>query len=122
MTDHKLLSKELYEMLERVSDFIDFERVPLPLMEELDNLNQKYEEATTRGTGRTTALYMKAIAESLANPGKSVEFIDHYDHTRASARLHGDKLVDIIQQLEYKIVVTVPAGGGRVFLYNGFVK
>jgi hypothetical protein len=122
MTDHKLLSKELYEMLERVSDFIDFERVPLPLMEELDNLNQKYEEATTRGTGRTTALYMKAIAESLANPGKSIEFEDHCPHTRASARLHGDKLVGIIQQLEYKIVVRVPAGGGRVYLYNGFVK
>ncbi len=122
MTDYKLLAKELYEMLDRVSDFIEFDRFPLPLAEELDNLGQKYKEETTRGTGRTTALYMKAIAESLANPGKSIEFEDHCPHTGYSARLHGDKLVNIITQLGYKILVTVPAGGGRVFLYNGFVK
>jgi hypothetical protein len=49
MTDYKQIAEDLYKMLDRVSDFIDFDRVPLSLMEELDNLNQKYEEATTRG-------------------------------------------------------------------------
>jgi HEPN domain-containing protein len=41
---YKQLAEDLYKMLDRVSDFIDFDRVPLSLMEELDNLNQKYEE------------------------------------------------------------------------------
>jgi hypothetical protein len=50
--DYKQLAEELYKMLEEVSDFIDYDKVPLPLMEKLDSLIKKYEEATTRCTGR----------------------------------------------------------------------
>lgn len=32
---YKQLAEELYKMLEEVSDFIDYDKVPLPLMEKL---------------------------------------------------------------------------------------
>jgi hypothetical protein len=113
--DYKQLAQELYQALKTakncspIIDNIHFTR-----------LIERYEEATTRGTGRTTALYMKAITEALENPGKSVEFIDHYPHTSCSAQNHGSNLANIIIKLGYEIVVTVPSGGGRVFLYNRF--
>ncbi len=108
--NYKQLAQELYEALNRF-------RCWSP---EIDDVISKYEEATTRGTGRTTALYMKAITEALENPGKSVEFIDHYPHTSCSAKSHGSNLANIIIKLGYDIVVTVPSGGGRVFLHNRF--
>lgn len=49
--DYKELSRELYEAIT--------EPIPTKIKEVL----QKYEEATTRCTGRTTALYHKAITE-----------------------------------------------------------
>jgi hypothetical protein len=108
--DYKQLAQELYRVLNRF-------RCWSP---EIDDVISKYEYATTRGTGRTTALYMKAITEALENPGKSVEFIDHYPHTFLSAKSHGSNLANIIIKLGYDIAVTVPSGDGRVFLYNKF--
>jgi hypothetical protein len=113
MTDYKQLAEELYEALKKF-------RCGFITNPEMDNAIQKYEESTTRGTGRTTALYMKVIAEALENPGKSVEFIDHYPHTGHSANFHRERLERIINRLGYDIVVTVPVGCARVFLYNKF--
>ena len=111
--NYKQLAEELYQALKKakscspIIDNIHFTR-----------LIERYEEATTRGTGRTTALYMKAITEALENPGKSVEFIDHYPHRWDSALYHADNLNDIIKKLGYDIVVT--AEKNRVFLINRF--
>jgi hypothetical protein len=119
MNEYKQLAQELYKSLEEVSDFIDYDKVPVSLMERVDNLTEKYKEATTRGTGRTTALYMKAIVEALENPGKSVEFIDHYPHKWESARRHEDNLRSIIDRLHYEITVQAK-GKAQVYLYNRF--
>lgn len=119
MTDYKQLSRELYEALKGVSDFIDYDRVPLPLMERLDNLTEKYKELTSRGTGRTTVLYMKAITEALENPGKSVEFIDHYPHNWDRATVHEHALKGILRKLNLNITVQTK-GQAQVYLYNQF--
>jgi hypothetical protein len=114
--DYKQLAQELYEALKEANRY-------LPVDRRFTNVNrilQKYEEATTRGTGRTTALYMKAITEALENPGKSVEFIDHYPHNwGVSALFHADNLRDIIKTLGYDIVVQTK-GQAQVYLYNRF--
>ena len=119
MTDYKQLAQELYTLIEEVSDFIDYDKVPLPLMEKLDILTKKYEELTTRSTGRTTALYMKAITEALENPGKSVEFIDHYPHNWNAAKRHEHALKSIILKLNLNIIVQTK-GQAQVYLYNQF--
>ena len=119
MTDYKQLSKELYTLIEEVSDFIDYDKVPLPLMEKSDMLTKKYKELTTRRTGRTTALYMKAITEALENPGKSVEFKDHYPHNWNAAKEHEDALKSILHKLNLNIIVQTK-GQAQVFLYNQF--
>ena len=119
MTDYKQLAQGLYKTLDEVSDFIDYDKVPLPLVERLDNLTEKYKEKTTRGTGRTTKLYMKAIVEALENPGKSVEFIDHYPHNWVHARLHEYNLRSIVDRLHYEITVETK-GQSQVYLYNRF--
>jgi hypothetical protein len=50
MTNHKnQLADELYETLNDVSDFIDFDKFPLPIAEKLDRVLKKYEQETTRG-------------------------------------------------------------------------
>ena len=125
MTDHKLLSKELYETLKQVRNLIDdANSVPINrygvTMSMVDAIIQKYEQETTRGTGRTTALYMKAIAEALANPGKQVEFKDHHPHRWDSALHHQSNLVKIIGKLGYDIEVSADGKGTQVFLYNKF--
>jgi len=116
--NYKQLAEELYEALKEANRY-------LPVDRRFTNVNrilQKYEEATTRGTGRTTALYMKAITEALENSGKTVEFIDHYPHRWDSAQHHASNLMYIIKKLGYDIVVTTPAGSNQVFLYNRFGK
>jgi hypothetical protein len=110
--DYKQLAKELYDALKRVRCFSITDS-------EMDTILQKYEEATTRGTGRTTALYLKSITEALENPGKSVEFIDHYPHNWNRARLHEDSLRNIIDRLHYDIIVQAK-GQAQVYLYNRF--
>jgi hypothetical protein len=117
--NYKQLAEDLYETLNNVSDFIDFDKFPLPIAVKLDLVLKKYEEETTRRTGRTTALCMKAIAEALENPGKSVEFIDHYPHTGYRARFYTEKLERIINKLGYDIVVS-RKGESQVFLFNRF--
>jgi hypothetical protein len=125
-TDYKQrLAQELYEALKIIQSLVDkYKWCSInncgDTMSLIDDVLQKYEEATTRGTGRTTILYHKAITEALENPCKSVEFIDHYPHTSCSAKSHGSNLATMITKLGYEIVVTVPTGGGRVFLYNRF--
>jgi hypothetical protein len=118
-TDYKQLSQELYDALKRVRCFSICNS-------EMDNLIQKYEDETTRGTGRTTALYMKAIAEALANPGDRVEFQDHSPMTWNTINSHSDNLKNIISKLGYDIVVTVIAdtsnNGNKIILTNRFKK
>jgi hypothetical protein len=117
--NYKQLAEELYETLNNVSDFIDFDKFPLPIAEKLDRVLKKYEQETTRGTGRTTALYHKAITEALENPGKSVEFKDHYPHTWHGVNFHRERLEKIINKLGYNIVVSTK-GQAQVYLYNRF--
>ena len=122
MTDHKHLSQDLYEALKEIRDIIKKFEVPPVLdfkMSRIEDALLNYEEATTRGTGRTTALYLKSITEALENPGKSVEFIDHYPHNWSRARLHEDNLRSIIDRLHYDIIVQAK-GQAQVFLYNRF--
>jgi hypothetical protein len=109
--DYKQLAEELYETLKRVRYWGISNIV-------VDEVLQKYEQETTRGTGRTTSLYMKAIAEALENPGKSVEFVDHYPHRWDSAQHHAINMVNIIDKLGFDIAVTTEKT--RVFLYNRF--
>jgi hypothetical protein len=112
-TDYKKLAEELYEALKTAKSCS-------PIIDNLyfTRVIERYEEAITRGTGRTTALYMKAITEALENPGKTVEFIDHYPHRWDIAIFHADNLSDIIKKLGYDIVVNVEKN--RVFLINRF--
>jgi hypothetical protein len=111
---YKQLAEDLYEALKKV-------RYWGISNTEVDDVISKYEEATTRGTGRTTALYMKAITEALENPGKSVEFIDHYPHKWERAKQHEDALKMIIEKLNYNIIVQTK-GQAQVYLYNKFEK
>jgi hypothetical protein len=110
--NYKQLAEDLYGALNRFRCWSS----------EIDDVIAKYEQETTRGTGRTTALYMKAITEALENSGKTVEFIDHYPHRWDSAQHHASNLMHIIKKLGYDIVVTTPAGSNQVFLYNRFGK
>jgi hypothetical protein len=122
MTDYKQLSKDLYEALKDVYMYLPVDRRFSDIDIYISNINntlKKYEELTTRGTGRTTALYMKAITEALENPGKSVEFIDHYPHNCMIAKQHEDALKRILVKLHLDIIVQIK-GQAQVFLYNKF--
>jgi hypothetical protein len=110
--NYKQLAEELYETLKKV-------RYWGISNTEVDDVISKYEQETTRGTGRTTALYHKAITEALENPGKSVEFIDHYPHTWHGVNFHRERLEKIINKLGYNIVVSTK-GRAQVYLYNRF--
>jgi hypothetical protein len=121
--NYKQLAEELCKTLEEVIDIIKKFEVPPVLdykMTDIENALPKYEQETTRRTGRTTALYIKCIAEALENPGKSVEFIDHYPHTWGGVSFHIERLEKIINKLGYDIVVSTK-GQPQVFLYNRFV-
>jgi hypothetical protein len=115
MTDYKQLADELYKALKEADRHLPNDR----LFSNISDTLQKYEEATTRRTGRTTALYMKAITEALENPGKSVEFIDHYPHNWMTAKQHEDALKGILLKLYLDIIVQTK-GQGQVYLYNKF--
>jgi len=121
--NYKELSKELYEILKELRDVINLFEVPPVLdskFDRIDNFLQKYEQETTRGTGRTTILYHKAITEALENPGKSVEFIDHYPYTWEGAIFHREKLQRTINNLGYDIEVGITKN--KVFLINRFER
>jgi len=120
--DYKQLSEELYKTLKDVYMYLPVDRRFPDIdiyISNVDEVLKKYEETTTRGTGRTTALYHKAITEALENPGKSVEFIDHYPHTSHGVNHHRERLEKIINKLGYDIVVSTK-GRAQVFLYNRF--
>lgn len=127
---YKQLSQELYDMLKEIRDVIKKFEVPPVLdykVDRIDNVLQKYEEETTRGTGRTTALYMKAIAEALANPGDRVEFQDHFPIDFTNALSHQNALRSIIAKLGYDIEVFIVSNiereqRNRVILINKFEK
>ena len=125
MTDYKQLSRELYEALKGVKNLIDDANNVVPVnghgisVSLAGKVLQKYEELTTRSTGRTTALYMKAITEALENPGKSVEFIDHYPHNWNAAKQHEHALKSILLKLNLNIIVQTK-GQAQVYLYNQF--
>ena len=73
MTNYRdQLADELYKAVKELNECLNSSK--------LDAVLQKYEDQKNRQTGRTTILYMKAIVKALENPGKSVEFIDHYEH------------------------------------------
>ncbi len=122
MTDHKLLSKELYETLKQVRNLID-DANGNPIsrwdktMPRIDAAIEYYEQETFRGSGRTTALYMKAIAEALANPGVSVEFVDHCP-VGHNSKHHAENIKSIITKLGYNI--SVYTDKNQVFLCNKF--
>ena len=125
MTDYKQLSKELYEALKGVKNLIDDANNVVPVtgygisVSLAGKVLEKYEELTTRRSGRTTALYMKAITEALENPGKSVEFKDHYPHNWNAAKEHEDALKSILHKLNLNIIVQTK-GQAQVYLYNQF--
>ena len=104
------LADELYKAVKELNECLNSPK--------LDAVLQRYEEQKDRATGRTTILYMKAIVKALENPGKSVEFIDHYEHNWDSARYHRDTLNDIVIKLDYNIMVTQK--GCQILLCNTF--
>jgi hypothetical protein len=112
---YKQLAEDLYEALKKANRYI----ANYDALEQVSTTLQKYEELTTRGTGRTTALYMKAITEALENPGKSVEFIDHYPHNWMIAKQHEDALKRILVQLHLDIIVQIK-GQAQIYLCNKF--
>ena len=119
MTEYKQLAQELYEALKGVINVMSNSNRYGVSMSLARKVVEKYEELTTRRSGRTTALYMKAITEALENPGKSVEFKDHYPHTSQSAKQHEDALKVILHKLYLNIIVQTK-GQAQVFLYNQF--
>ena len=125
MIDYKQLAQELYEALKGVKNLIDDANNVVPVngygvsMSLARKVVKKYEELTTRSSGRTTALYMKAITEALENPGKSVEFIDHYPHNRLIPLQHEHALRGILLKLNLNITVQTNERA-QVYLYNQF--
>ena len=114
MTNHKnQLADELYEAVKKFNEDLN--------SSQLDAILYHYEDQKNRQTGRTTILYMKAITEALENPGKSVEFIDHYEHNWNSAKDHRENLKTIINKLGYNIIA-ITKGQAQVYLYNEFGK
>ena len=119
MIDYKQLAQELYEALKGVINVMSNSNRYGVSMSLARKVVKKYEELTTRSSGRTTALYMKAITEALENPGKSVEFIDHYPHNRLIPLQHEHALRGILLKLNLNITVQTNERA-QVFLYNQF--
>jgi CCR4-NOT transcriptional regulation complex NOT5 subunit len=105
------IADELYKAVKEFNECLNSSK--------LDAIIYQYEEQKNRQTGRTTILYMKAIVKALENPGKSVEFIDHYEHNWDRAVYHRKNLEDIIKKLGYNIIVQTK-GEAQVYLYNEF--
>jgi hypothetical protein len=104
------LADELYKAVKELNECLNSPK--------LDAVLHRYEEVKDRQTGRTTILYMIAIVKALQNPGKRVEFIDHYEHNWDRARYHRDNLNDIVIKLDYNIVVI--QNGCQILLCNTF--
>ena len=104
------LADELYKAVKELNECLNSPK--------LDAVLHRYEEQKDRQTGRTTILYMIAIVKALENPGKKVEFIDHYEHNWHNAKCHRDNLNDIVIKLDYNIMVTQK--GCQILLCNTF--
>ena len=112
MTNYRdQLADELYKAVKELNECLNSSK--------LDAVLQKYEDQKNRQTGRTTILYMKAIVKALENPGKTVEFIDHYQHNWDRAVYHRENLKTIINKLGYNIIA-ITKGQAQVYLYNEF--
>jgi len=112
MNNHKnQLADELYKAVKELNECLNSPK--------LDAVLHRYEDGKDRQTGRTTILYMKAIVKALENPGKSVEFIDHYEHNWDRAVYHRENLKTIINKLGYNIIA-ITKGQAQVYLYNEF--
>ena len=61
-----------------------------------------------RGTGRTTGLMLKAIAEACLNPGKEVEFKDHEKMLVYPASKKAQRIADICGELGLNVSVKHP--------------
>ena len=105
------LADELYKAVKELNECLNSPK--------LDAVLHRYEEQKDRQTGRTTILYMKAIVKALENPGKTVEFIDHYEHNWHSAKCHKENLEFLIKRLGYSIIVQAK-GQAQVYLFNQF--
>jgi len=116
---YKQLAEDLYKALKQVINVMNASNRYGVSMCLANKVLEKYEELTTRGTGRTTVLYFKCITEALENPGKSVEFKDHYPHNWMTAKQHEDALKGILLKLHLDIIVQTK-GQGQVYLYNKF--
>ena len=104
------LADKLYKAVKELNECLNSSK--------LDAILYQYEDGKDRQTGRTTILYMKAIVKALENPGKRVEFIDHYEHNWDRASYHYENIKDIIDKLQYRIgVIQV---GCTVILCNTF--
>ena len=55
------------------------------------------------------------------HPGKTVEFIDHYEHNWHNAKCHSKNLESIIEKLGYNIIIVL-SGKAQVYLFNEFGK
>tara|TARA_R110000868_G_scaffold134059_2_gene345897 strand:+ start:974 stop:1321 length:348 start_codon:yes stop_codon:yes gene_type:complete len=108
------LADELYKAVTELNECLNSPK--------LDAVLHRYEEQQKdRQTGRTTILYMKAIVKALENPGKTVEFIDHYEHNWHNAKCHSKNLESIIEKLGYNIIIVL-SGKAQVYLFNEFGK
>jgi hypothetical protein len=115
MTYDKQLAEELYEALKVAESYVcDHQGY---VQSKISNVLKKYEGQKDRGTGRTTALYMQAIAEALANPGKYIVFVDHYP-VHCNVSLHASNITSIIEKLGYNISVSI--NSKKVILCNTF--
>lgn len=69
---------------------------------------------TTRCTGRTTAIALRAIAEAIDNPHKSIHYRDH--HLTNAADMHlGMRIEDICKALRLEHMQIRPKQGTLTF-------
>lgn len=73
-------------------------------------------DESERGTGRTTALVLHAIANALQHQGQWVEFVDHEPHTCRSAFAHLQGIHSTCMTLNIKMLLDLR--GARVFLQS----
>lgn len=58
-----------------------------------------------RATGRTTGLMLQALGKAVENPGKEVEFIDHYTKNHAQLQLCKTKIELLAETLNLDVSV-----------------
>ena len=71
---------------------------------------------TNRATGRTTGLMLQALGKAVENPGKEVEFIDHYAQNHAQLQYCKERIEKIAKQLNLDVSVEIRSN----ILYDRF--